>query len=97
MPSAQTYTYRLPASERRLKFSYWPCQISFIRTTDVAESPEPSWPRHSSASGKSPVEIPLRYSHGTSSSIALLLRRYGGRILLVKRKRLPASSTRLSL
>ena len=34
--------------------------------------------------------IPLRYSHGTSSSIALVLRRYGGRIWLVKRNRLPA-------
>src|SRR5437762_4727910 len=96
MPSAHTYTYRLPSKDRRLKFSYCPCQISFIRTTEVGLSPEPSCPRHASASGKSLVLIPLRYSHGTSSSIALVFRRYGGRIFEVKRNRLPSSSVLLS-
>src|SRR6266508_4013227 len=96
MPSAHTYTYRLPWRLRREKSWYSPCQISFIRTTVVGDSPEPSWPRHASASGKLLVEIPLRYSHGTSSSIARVLRKYGGRICEVKRKRLPRSSTRLS-
>ena len=45
---------------------------------------------------KSLVEIPFKYIHGTSSSTALVFRRYGGRIFEVKRKRLPCSSTRLS-
>src|SRR5436305_14233853 len=97
MPSTHTYTYRFPSSDRRLKFSYCPCHSSFIRTTEVGLSPDPSCPRHASASGKAPVEIPLRYSHGTSSSIPWVFRRYGGRIFEVKRSRLPCSSILLSL
>src|SRR6185503_19110382 len=96
MPSAHTYTYRLPTSERRQKFSYSPCQTSFHRTIVVGERPEPSWPRQASASGKSLVEIPFRYSQGTSSSIALVFLKYGGRIFEVKCKRLPSWSRRLS-
>jgi hypothetical protein len=35
--------------------------------------------------------MPLRYSHGTNCSIDFARRRYGGRIRLVKRKRLPSA------
>ena len=42
-----------------------------MRVTDVADRPEPSKPRWTSASDISPVLIPLRYSQGTRSSIGL--------------------------
>src|SRR3954447_19250208 len=96
MPSAHTYAYHLPTRGRRVKSSYWPCHTSFIRTTVVALSPDPSCPRAARASVKSPVLIPFRYSHGTSSSMALVFRRYGGRILEVNRNRFPCPSTRRS-
>jgi hypothetical protein len=67
-----------------------------MRLTDVADRPEPSKPRCTRASDISPVLMPLRYSQGTRSSIDWVLRRYGGRILLVKRNRTPFSSVRRS-
>jgi hypothetical protein len=51
--------------------------------------------RAGSASEKSPEEIPLRYSQGISSSMALVFRRYGGKICDEKRTR-PAGSGDLS-
>ncbi len=44
------------------------------------------------ASGKSPVLKPMRHSQGTSSSIAYVRRRYGGKITLVNRRRWPSPS-----
>ena len=80
-PSAQKYTYCLPASDRLLQASYSACQTSLSRMTVVAERPGASGPsRAFRASLKSPVLMPLRYSQGISSSMLLVRRRYGGRI-----------------
>ena len=56
-------------------------QRSFSRLMVEAESPGASCPsRAVSASLKSPVEIPFKYSHGNSSSMVFVRRKYGGRI-----------------
>ena len=63
-----------------------------------AESTGASGPRSAaSASEKSPVETPFKYSQGISSSIDLVRRGYGGKIELLNWIRLPSSSSRRSL
>ena len=56
-------------------------QPDFRRVIVEAERPGASGPSNDwSASLKPPVLMPLRYSHGSKSSSAFVLRRYGGRI-----------------
>jgi len=53
--------------------------------------------RDARASEKSPVEMPFKYNHGSSSSMVFVRRKYGGRIEEVKRILLARSRTRGAL
>ena len=62
------------------------CQAALSWLTVPADSSGVCWPKSAvRASPKSPVAFPLRYSHGSRSSIVFVRRRYGGRIEEVKR------------
>ena len=81
MPSAQRYTYCLPVSDRAAHWRCSSCQDSVRRVMVLGDSPPTSTPTSAcSASGKSLLEMPLRYSQGINASIARALRKYRGRI-----------------
>src|SRR5579863_3118091 len=93
MPSAQRYTYCFPERSRWHQASYSWDHCSLSRTTTLGLKPAASGPISTcKASEKSPVEMPLRYSQGISSSMDLLFRRYGGRIDDEKRTRSSGSA-----
>ena len=64
----------------------------FVGLRPAASSPSST----GSASRKSPVDNPRRYSSGSTSATCGDRRMYGGRIRLVNRSRSPSSSTRRS-
>jgi len=71
----------LPASEQVAQALNSSSQHVFIRVIVDAERPGASGPSNAAnASLKSPVLMPFKYSHGSSSSIALVFRKYGGKI-----------------
>jgi len=78
---------------RQRRYSY---RATRRRVTALGDSPAAASPSNAgSAWRKSPVDRPCRYNSGITSATFGDLRRYGGRILLVKRCRSP-STTRLS-
>ncbi len=88
MPSAQTYTYCLSDRSRCDHVACSSCHVVSKRVTDVADKPLQFGPSNAcNASVNPPVLMPLRYSHGISSSIDFALRRYGGRIDDLNRSR----------
>src|SRR4029078_6876148 len=95
MPSIQKYTYRLAESSRLLQRMCSSDQASLRRPIVDAESPPAPLPSNAtSASSKSPVEIPLRKRIGISTSRLFERRAYGGRIADEKRMRSEPSPTR---
>lgn len=92
----QIHVLRAPLPRSRRSQRAWSCcQAALSRLIVPADSPGALWPNSAvSASPNSPVEIPLRYSHGRSSSRVLVRRRYGGRIEEVNRISPARSRTR---
>ena len=100
IPSTQTYTYRLPLKSCFDHCAYSCSQTLFNRVTVLADrllTFSPNIP--ASAAGKSLVEIPFRYSTGTTVSILGARRAYAGSNALVNTfvessSRIARSSTR---